>query len=166
MGTLRLLEAIRFLGLEKKPVSIRLPPLNCTVWCRKFRERNHAVLPALSICGRQTVRLWITVNYRESYGMYACNGILLTMNPRAAAKPSLPAKSPAQRQHRPGAGVVSVPRQYGLPADWGHAKDYVKMQWMMLQQERRKISLSRPAFSTPYVSSWKGGSTAGHQTAL
>ncbi len=92
MGTLRLLEAIRFLGLEKKTVSIRLPPLNCMVWCRKFRRRNHAVLPAISVCGRQTVRLLITVNYRESYGMYACNGILFNMNPRAVAKPSLPAK--------------------------------------------------------------------------
>ncbi len=153
MGTLRLLEAIRFLGLERKLVSIRLPPLNCMVWCRKFAERDHAVLPAISVCGRQTVPYWITVNYRESYGMYACNGISSTMNPRAAAKPSLPAKSPANRQHRPGAGVVPVPRQYGFLRDWGHAKDYVKMQWMMLQQNSRKISLSRPEFSTPCVSS-------------
>lgn len=57
MGTLRLLEAIRFLGLEKKRGSTRPPPLNCTVWCRNPAERDHAVLPAFPLCGGETVRL-------------------------------------------------------------------------------------------------------------
>ena len=102
MGTLRLLEAIRFLGLEKKPVSIRLPPLNCTVWCRKFRRkkprRSTRALHMRSPNCTPTGSPLTTVNPT------ACTPVTvfsLTMNPRAAAKPSLPAKSPAQSPTSP-----------------------------------------------------------------
>ncbi|MGU0044251.1 GDP-mannose 4,6-dehydratase [Escherichia coli] len=66
MGTLRLLEAIRFSVWKRKLVSIRLPPLNCMVWCRKFRRRDHAVLPQSPYAVAKLYAYWITVNYRES----------------------------------------------------------------------------------------------------
>ena len=107
-GTLRLLEAIRFLGLKKKPVSIRLPPLNCTVW-QEIPERNHAVLPRSPYAVAKLYAYWITVNYRESLRhVRACNGILFNH------------ESPAPRRI-----PRALPRQNHL-REWGHAKDYVK----------------------------------------
>ncbi len=78
IGTLRLLEAIRFLGLDKKtPLLPGLAPPSCTAWCRKRRRRKPR--PSTRAAPTRVAKLyayWITVNYREAYGMYACNGIL------------------------------------------------------------------------------------------
>ena len=117
MGTLRLLEAIRFLGLERKPVFIRLPPLNCMVWCRKFRRKR----PRRSTrdLRMRSPNCTPTGSPSTTVNPTACMPVTVfssTMNPRAAAKPSLPAKSPAQSPTSPRAGVVPVPRQYGFPA--------------------------------------------------
>ncbi|NYY78245.1 hypothetical protein DMI69_10945 [Escherichia coli] len=64
-GTLRLLEAIRFLGLEKKTRFYQASTSNCTVWCRKFRRRDHAVHPRSPYAVAKLYAYWITVNYRD-----------------------------------------------------------------------------------------------------
>ena len=137
IGTLRLLEAIRFLGLEKRPASIRPRPPSSTAWCRKSRRRK----PRRSTRARpmrvaKMYAYWITVNYREAYGMYACNGILFNHESPRRGETFVTRKITR--------GLANIAQ--GLEAclflgnidslrDWGHAKDYVRMQWMMLQQE-------------------------------
>ncbi len=127
MGTLRLLEAIASSVWKRKPVFIRLPPLNCRSGAGNSAERNYAVLPAISVAVAKLYAYWITVNYRESYGITPVTVFSSTMNPRAAVKPSYPQNHPRNRQYRPGAGVVPVLGNMDSLRDWGHAKDYVKM---------------------------------------
>lgn len=79
---------------------------------------------------------WITVNYRESYGMYACNGILFNHELAPRRNLRYPQNHPRNRQHRPGLESCLYLGNMDSLRDWGHAKDYVKMQWMMLQQEQ------------------------------
>ena len=117
MGTLRLLEAIRFLGLEKKTRFYQASTSELYGLVQEIPQKETTPFyPRSPYAVAKLYAYWITVNYRESYGMYACNGILFNHESRAAAKPSLPAKSPAQSPTSPGAGVVPVPRQYGFPA--------------------------------------------------
>ena len=79
---------------------------------------------------------WITINYREAYGMYACNGILFNHESPAAAKLSSPARSPAPIANiAQGLEECLFLGNMDALRDWGHAKDYVRMQWMMLQQD-------------------------------
>lgn len=118
MGTLRLLEAIRFLGLEKeKPVFIRLPPLNCMVWCRKFRrKRPRRSIHALRM---RSPNCMPTGSPLTTANPTACMPVTVfssTMNPAPRRNLRYPQNHPRNRQHRPGAGVVPVPRQYGFPA--------------------------------------------------
>ena len=76
LGALRVLEAIRILGLEKKSLLSGLHLRAVWTGAGNPPERNHAVLPALALRVAKLYGYWITVNYREAYGMYACNGIL------------------------------------------------------------------------------------------
>ncbi len=117
MGTLRLLEAIRFLGLEKKTRFYQASTSELYGLVQEIPQKETTPFyPRSPYAVAKLYAYWITVNYRESYGMYACNGILFNHESRAAAKLSLPAKSPAQSPTSPVAGVVPVPRQYGFPA--------------------------------------------------
>lgn len=138
MGTLRLLEAIRFLGLEKKTRFYQASTSELYGLVQEIPQKETTPFyPRSPYAVAKLYAYWITVNYRESYGMYACNGILFNHESRAAAKPSLPAKLPAQSPTSP-EGLESCLYLGNMDSlrDWGHAKDYVKMQWMMLQQEQ------------------------------
>lgn len=102
MGTLRLLEAIRFLGLEKKTRFYQASTSELYGLVQEIPQKETTPFyPRSPYAVAKLYAYWITVNYRESYGMYACNGILFNHESRAAAKPSLPAKSPAQSPTSP-----------------------------------------------------------------
>jgi len=137
IGTLRLLEAIHFLGLEKKTrfyqasTSELYGLVQATPQCETtpFHPRSpYAVAKMFAY--------WITVNYREAYGLYACNGILFNHeSPRRG-------ETFVTRKITRGLCNIALglePCLYmgniGSLRDWGHAKDYVRMQWLMLQQE-------------------------------
>ena len=79
---------------------------------------------------------WITVNYRESYGMYACNGILFNHESPRRGETFVTRKITRRSPTSLRAGVLPVPGNMDSLRDWGHAKDYVRMQWMMLQQDK------------------------------
>ena len=137
-GTLRLLEAIRFLGLEKK---IRFYQASTSEMYGLVQETPQTETtpfhPRSPYGVAKLYAYWITVNYRESYGMYACNGILFNHeSPRRG-------ETFVTRKITRGIANISQglePCLYlgNMDAlrDWGHAKDYVRMQWMMLQQEQ------------------------------
>ena len=122
---------------KRKPVSIRLLLLNCTVWCRKFRrKRPRPFYPRSPYAVAKLYAYWITVNYRESYGMYACNGILFNHESErrgenfVTRKITLAAARIAQgEQDKLYLGNLDAKR------DWGYAKDYVECMWMILQHD-------------------------------
>lgn len=117
MGTLRLLEAIRFLGLEKKTRFYQASTSELYGLVQEIPQKETTPFyPRSPYAVAKLYAYWITVNYRESYGMYACNGILFNHESPRRGELSLPAKSPAQSPTSPRAGVVPVPRQYGFPA--------------------------------------------------
>lgn len=102
---------------KRKPVSIRLPPLNCTVWCRKFRRKK----PRRSTrdLRMRSPNCTPTGSPLTTANPMACTPVTVfssTMNPAPRRNLRYPKNHPRNRQHRPGAGVVSVPRQYGFPA--------------------------------------------------
>lgn len=138
MGTLRLLEAIRFLGLEKKTRFYQASTSELFGQVQEIPQTEKTPFyPRSPYAVAKMYAYWITVNYRESYGLYACNGILFN-------------------HESPRRGETFVTRKitraianiaYGLESclylgnmdalrDWGHAKDYVRMQWLMLQQDK------------------------------
>jgi len=137
LGSLRLLEAIRLLKLEKKTRFYQASTSELYGLVQETPQRETTPFyPRSPYAVAKLYAYWITVNYRESYGMYACNGILFN-------------------HESPRRGETFVTRKitralaniaYGLEdclylgnlnalRDWGHAKDYVRMQWMMLQQD-------------------------------
>ena len=136
MGTLRILEAIRILGLEKK---IRFYQASTSELYGLVQETPQKETTPFYPCSPYAVAklyaYWITVNYREAYGMYACNGILFNHeSPRRG-------ETFVTRKITRGLANISLGLQDCLYMgnidalrDWGHAKDYVRMQWMMLQQ--------------------------------
>jgi GDPmannose 4,6-dehydratase len=96
IGTLRLLEAIRFLGLEKKTRFYQASTSELYGLVQEIPQKETTPFyPRSPYAVAKMYAYWITVNYRESYGMYACNGILFNHESRAAARPSSPARSPA-----------------------------------------------------------------------
>ena len=76
LGALRILDAIRFRGLEKKTKFYQASTLNYMDKFKKSSKRINTILSQISLCCSKTYAYWITVNYREAYGIYACNGIL------------------------------------------------------------------------------------------
>lgn len=138
MGTLRLLEAIRLLGLEKK---IRFYQASTSELYGLVQEtpqkESTPFYPRSPYAAAKLYAYWITINYRESYGMYACNGILFNHeSPRRG-------ETFVTRKITRGLANIAQGLEDGLYMgnidalrDWGHAKDYVRMQWMMLQQEQ------------------------------
>lgn len=137
MGTLRLLEAIRFLGFEK---STRFYQASTSELYGLVQEspqtEKTAFWPRSPYAVAKLYAYWITVNYREAYGMYACNGILFNHeSPRRG-------ETFVTRKITRGLSNIAIGHEACLfmgnidsLRDWGHAKDYVKMQWLMLQQD-------------------------------
>ena len=138
MGTLRLLEAIRFLGLEKKTRFYQASTSELYGLVQEVPQKETTPFyPRSPYAVAKLYSYWITINYREAYGIYACNGILFNHESYRRGETFVTRKITR--------GLANI--AYGLEKclymgnmdalrDWGHARDYVKMQWMMLQQDQ------------------------------
>jgi len=137
LGTLRLLEAIRFLGLEKKTRFYQASTSELFGEVQEIPQRETTPFyPRSPYAVAKMYAYWITVNYRESYGMYACNGILFNHeSPRRGE--TFVTRKITRGLANIAQGLESCLYLGNMDAlrDWGHAKDYVRMQWMMLQQD-------------------------------
>jgi GDPmannose 4,6-dehydratase len=137
IGTLRLLEAIRFLGLENRTRFYQASTSELYGLVQETPQRESTPFyPRSPYAVAKLYAYWITVNYREAYGMYACNGILFNHESPRRGETFVTRKITR--------GLANIAQ--GLEPclfmgnidslrDWGHAKDYVRMQWMMLQQD-------------------------------
>lgn len=138
IGTLRLLEAIRFLGLEKKTRFYQASTSELYGLVQETPQRETTPFyPRSPYAVAKMYAYWITINYRESYGMYACNGILFNHeSPRRGE--TFVTRKITRGISNIAQGLESCLYLGNMDAlrDWGHAKDYVRMQWMMLQQEQ------------------------------
>ena len=136
MGTLRLLEAIRLLGLEKKTKFYQASTSELYGLVQEIPQKETTPFyPRSPYAVAKMYAYWITVNYRESYGMYACNGILFNHeSPRRGE--TFVTRKITRGLANIAQGLESCLHMGKLDVlrDWGHAKDYVRMQWMMLQQ--------------------------------
>lgn len=138
IGTLRLLEAIRFLGLEKKTRFYQASTSELFGLVQETPQKETTPFyPRSPYAAAKLYAYWITINYREAYGMFACNGILFNHESPRRGETFVTRKITR--------GLTNI--AYGLESclymgnmdalrDWGHAKDYVRMQWMMLQQDQ------------------------------
>jgi GDPmannose 4,6-dehydratase len=137
MGTLRLLEAIRFLGLEKKTRFYQASTSELYGLVQETPQRETTPFyPRSPYAVAKLYAYWITVNYREAYGMYACNGILFNHeSPRRGE--TFVTRKITRALANIAQGLESRLYLGNMDAlrDWGHARDYVEMQWLMLQQE-------------------------------
>ncbi|PZX45748.1 GDPmannose 4,6-dehydratase [Roseinatronobacter thiooxidans] len=137
MGTLRLLEAIRFLGLESKTRFYQASTSELYGLVQETPQRETTPFhPRSPYAVAKLYAYWITVNYREAYGMYACNGILFNHeSPRRGE--TFVTRKITRGLANIAQGLEECLYMGNIDAlrDWGHAKDYVRMQWMMLQQE-------------------------------
>lgn len=140
MGTLRLLEAIRLLGLQKKTRFYQASTSELYGLVQETPQRETTPFYPRSPYGvAKLYAYWITVNYREAYGMYACNGILFNHeSPRRGE--TFVTRKITRGLSNIAQGLEDCIFMGNMDAlrDWGHAKDYVRMQWMMLQQEQAK----------------------------
>lgn len=138
IGTLRLLEAIRFLGLEKKTKFYQASTSELYGLVQEVPQKETTPFyPRSPYAVAKLYAYWITVNYREAYGMYACNGILFNHeSPRRGE--TFVTRKITRGLANIAQGLESCIYMGNMNAlrDWGHAKDYVRMQWMMLQQEQ------------------------------
>jgi GDPmannose 4,6-dehydratase len=138
LGTLRLLEAIRILGLES---STRFYQASTSELFGKVQEipqrETTPFYPRSPYAAAKLYAYWITVNYREAYGIYACNGILFNHESPIRGETFVTRKI-TRALARIKLGLQDRLYLGNLDArrDWGHAKDYVRMQWLMLQQEQ------------------------------
>lgn len=138
IGTLRLLEAIRFLGLEGKTKFYQASTSELYGLVQEMPQREATPFyPRSPYAVAKLYAYWITINYREAYGLYACNGILFNHeSPRRG-------ETFVTRKITRGLSNIAMGLERCLHMgnidslrDWGHAKDYVRMQWMMLQQDQ------------------------------
>jgi GDPmannose 4,6-dehydratase len=138
LGTLRLLEAIRFLGLEKKTKFYQASTSELYGKVTESPQNEQTSFHPRSPYGvAKLYAYWATINYRESYGMFACNGILFNHeSPRRGE--TFVTRKITRAIANISQGIESYLFLGNLDAlrDWGHAKDFVRMQWMMLQQEQ------------------------------
>ena len=138
MGTLRILEAIRLLGLEKKTRFYQASTSELYGVVQEIPQKETTPFyPRSPYAVAKMYAYWITVNYREAYGMYACNGILFNHeSPRRGE--TFVTRKITRALANISQGLESCVFLGNMDAlrDWGHAKDYVRMQWMMLQQEQ------------------------------
>jgi len=138
LGTLRLLEAIRLLGLDKKTRFYQASTSELFGEVQEIPQRETTPFyPRSPYAVAKMYAYWIVVNYRESYGMYACNGILFNHeSPRRGE--TFVTRKITRGLANIAQGLESCLYMGNMNAlrDWGHAKDYVRMQWMMLQQDK------------------------------
>ena len=138
MGTLRILEAIRILGLEKKTRFYQASTSELYGLVQETPQRETTPFyPRSPYAVAKLYAYWIVVNYREAYGMYACNGILFNHeSPRRGE--TFVTRKITRGLANISQGLEECLYMGNIDAlrDWGHAKDYVRMQWMMLQQEQ------------------------------
>jgi GDPmannose 4,6-dehydratase len=138
MGTLRLLEAIRILGLEKKTRFYQASTSELFGLVQEIPQKETTPFyPRSPYAVAKMYAFWIVVNYREAYGMFACNGILFNHeSPRRGE--TFVTRKITRGLANISQGLEECLYLGNLDAlrDWGHAKDYVRMQWMMLQQEQ------------------------------
>ncbi len=138
VGTLRLLEAIRILGLEKKTRFYQASTSELYGLVQEVPQRETTPFyPRSPYAVAKLYGYWITVNYREAYGMYACNGILFNHESPLRGETFVTRKI-TRAVARIALGLQDCLHLGNLSAlrDWGHARDYVEAQWLMLQQER------------------------------
>ena len=138
IGTLRLLEAIRFLGLEKKTRFYQASTSELYGLVQEIPQKETTPFhPRSPYAVAKMYAYWITVNYREAYGMYACNGILFNHESPRRGETFVTRKiTRAIANIAQGLEKCLYLGNMDSLRDWGHAKDYVRMQWMMLQQEQ------------------------------
>ena len=137
MGTLRMLEAIRFLKLENKTRFYQASTSELYGLVQETpQSETTPFYPRSPYAVAKMYAYWIAVNYRESYGMYACNGILFNHeSPRRGE--TFVTRKITRGLSNIALGIESCLYMGNIDAlrDWGHAKDYVRMQWMMLQED-------------------------------
>jgi GDPmannose 4,6-dehydratase len=138
MGTLRLLEAIRLLGLEKKTRFYQASTSELYGLVQEIPQRETTPFyPRSPYAVAKLYAYWITVNYREAYGMYACNGILFNHESPRRGETFVTRKiTRALANISQGLEPCFYLGNMDALRDWGHARDYVEMQWLMLQQEK------------------------------
>lgn len=138
LGALRLLEAIRFLGLEKTTRFYQASTSELYGLVQETPQKESTPFhPRSPYAVAKLYAYWITVNYREAYGMYACNGILFNHeSPRRGE--TFVTRKITRGLANIAQGLQPCLHLGNLDAlrDWGHARDYVRMQWLMLQQEQ------------------------------
>jgi GDPmannose 4,6-dehydratase len=138
IGTLRILEAIRILGLEKKTRFYQASTSELYGLVQEIPQKETTPFyPRSPYAVAKMYAYWITVNYREAYGIYACNGILFNHeSPRRGE--TFVTRKITRGLANIAQGLEECLYMGNMDAlrDWGHAKDYVRMQWMMLQQDK------------------------------
>lgn len=138
VGTLRILEAIRILGMEK---NARFYQASTSELFGKVQEvpqkETTPFYPRSPYAVAKLYAYWITVNYREAYGIYACNGILFNHESPVRGETFVTRKiTRALARIKLGLQDALYLGNLDAKRDWGHARDYVEMQWLMLQQEK------------------------------
>ncbi|MDO9002625.1 MAG: GDP-mannose 4,6-dehydratase [Aquabacterium sp.] len=137
IGALRLLEAIRILGLEKKTRFYQASTSELYGLVQEIPQKETTPFyPRSPYAVAKLYAYWITVNYREAYGMYACNGVLFNHESPVRGETFVTRKI-TRAISRIALGLQECLFLGNMSAlrDWGHARDYVEMQWLMLQQE-------------------------------
>src|SRR4030088_2529421 len=137
IGTLRLLEAIRILGLEKKTRIYQASTSELYGLVQEIPQKETTPFyPRSPYAVAKMYAYWITVNYREAYGIYACNGILFNHESPVRGETFVTRKiTRALARIKLGLQERVHLGNLGAKRDWGHARDYVEMQWLMLQQD-------------------------------
>ncbi|MCE9550651.1 MAG: GDP-mannose 4,6-dehydratase [Betaproteobacteria bacterium] len=158
LGTLRILETIRILGLEKKT---RFYQASTSELFGKVQEipQNETTpfYPRSPYACAKLYAYWITINYREAYGMYTCNGILFNHESPVRGETFVTRKiTRALARIKLGLQDCLFLGNMGAKRDWGHAKDYVEMQWLMLQQEHPEDFVNAAAAELGMAIHWEG----------
>ena len=138
IGTLRILEAIRILGLEKKTRFYQASTSELYGLVQEVPQKESTPFyPRSPYAVAKLYSYWITVNYREAYGLYACNGILFNHESPLRGETFVTRKI-TRAMARIALGLQDCLYLGNMSAlrDWGHARDYVEMQWLMLQQDK------------------------------
>ena len=138
LGALRVLEAIRILGLEKKTRFYQASTSELFGLVQETPQKETTPFyPRSPYACAKLYAYWITVNYREAYGMYACNGILFNHESPVRGETFVTRKiTRALARIKLGLQECLFLGNMDAKRDWGHARDYVEMQWLMLQQEQ------------------------------
>ncbi len=138
LGSLRILEAIRILGLEKKTRFYQASTSELFGLVQEIPQKETTPFyPRSPYACAKLYAYWITVNYREAYGMYACNGILFNHESPIRGETFVTRKiTRALARIKLGLQDCLFLGNMDAKRDWGHAKDYIEMQWLMLQQDK------------------------------